>query len=242
MVQRVSDDERAELSRPQLRSHCRLALTAATITLLGFIKCSNRLKQKSAFTLLELLLTISVVAAIAAVSIPQIGLLLGDRRLVRSGEIIRIEMTRLRVDAMRQGQTMMLQAMIDGNTLQMKPFVSVVDAIETNRNSGSQSGLLMGADQASAVAFPQSDTEARTIELPESISITAVNVLSTARSLDIQNQAVDTLTSELSQPILFYADGTTSTASVKLSHLDGTSIAVGLRGITGDVTIGEVSR
>ena len=60
---------------------------------------------------------LAVLAAIAAIVIPQTGVLLGDRQVLRSGEQIRIEMTRLRVDAMRQGRVMMMQGMLEGNSV-----------------------------------------------------------------------------------------------------------------------------
>lgn len=107
--------------------------------------------RRPAFTLLELLLTISVLAAIAAVAIPQAGLLLGDQRLVRAGNQLQVEMTRLRVDSMREGRVMMIEAMLEGNTIRIKPFYSIADSTEAFDQTGSQSSLLSGAEQATAV-------------------------------------------------------------------------------------------
>ena len=103
------------------------------------------MKKRTAFTLLELLLTLAVLAALTAVAIPQIGLLAGDRRLVRGGDLLRVEITRLRVDAMRQGRVLMLEGMLQGNSFRSKPFYSASDATEAYDQTGSQSGLLTGA-------------------------------------------------------------------------------------------------
>ena len=78
------------------------------------------MKKRTAFTLLELLLTLAVLAALTAVAIPQISLLAGDRRLVRGGDLLRVEITRLRVDAMRQGRVLMLEGMLQGNSFRLK--------------------------------------------------------------------------------------------------------------------------
>ena len=110
---------------------------------------SSNLSHRSAFTLLELLLTLSVLAAIAAVAIPQIGTLLGDRRVVRAADQLRIEMTGLRVEAMRGGRVMMLQCLLDEGQFRMRSFYSLADATEAIDQTGSQSTLLNGADQAS---------------------------------------------------------------------------------------------
>ena len=81
------------------------------------------MKNRPAFTLLELLLTLAVLAALTAVAIPQIGLLAGDRRLVRGGDLLRVGMTRLRVDAMRQGRVLMLEGMIEGIIFERDLFI-----------------------------------------------------------------------------------------------------------------------
>jgi type II secretory pathway pseudopilin PulG len=199
--------------------------------------------RRSALTLLELLLTLSVLAAIAAVAIPQIGMLLGDRRLVRAGDQLRVEMTRLRVDAMRQGRVMMMEAMIEGSSLRKKPFYSNVDSTEAFDQTGSQSGLLMGADQGVVTPLssdPLSEEEGETIELPEDVTVAAVGVVSAARAAEIEQLTLSNQSEGWSRPILFYPDGSTSTAVVTLTSGTIGQVVVKIRGITGDVSVSEV--
>ena len=132
--------------------------------------------RRSAFTLLELLLTISLLAAIAAIALPQAGMLLGDRRLVRAGDQLRVEMTSLRVDAMREGRVMMLDGMIEGNTVRIKPFYSIADSTEAIDQTGSQQSLLTGATQGVMTTLEVDEEADETIELPEGISIMAIGV------------------------------------------------------------------
>lgn len=199
--------------------------------------------RRSAFTLLELLLTLAVLAAIAAVTIPQIGLLLGDRRLVRAGDQLRVEMTRLRVDSMRQGRVMMMEAMIEGNSLRKKPFYSAVDSTEALDQTGSQSGLLTGAVQGVVTPLatdPSSQEAGETVELPEDVTVVSVGVVSAARAAEIEQLTLSDQSEGWSRPILFYPDGSTSTAAVTLTSGTIGQVVVKIRGITGDVTVSEV--
>jgi prepilin-type N-terminal cleavage/methylation domain-containing protein len=197
--------------------------------------------RRSAFTLLELLLTLSVLAAIAAVAIPQLGLLLGDRRVVRAGEQLRVEMTRLRVDAMREGRVMMMEGMIEGNSFRIKPFFSSTDSTEALDQTGSQASLLTGAAQAVAVPITQDPAAAEeTIELPEDVRVLSVGVVSAARATEIEQQTLQNQGQGWSRPILFFPDGSTSTAAITLSHESVGRVVVKIRGITGDVMVSEV--
>lgn len=196
--------------------------------------------RRNAFTLLELLLTLSVLAALTAVTIPQVGVLLGDRRLVRAGNQLRVEMTRLRVDAMREGRVMMLEAMVEGNSLRIKPFFSASDSTEAMDQTGSQSGLLTGATQGTAVRLEVDETAEETFELPDNVVVATVGVVSAARAMEIGQATLGDQTEGWSQPILFYPDGSTSTAAVTLSSDLVGRVIVKIRGITGDVTVSEV--
>lgn len=182
----------------------------------------------------------SILAAIAAIAIPQAGLLLGDRRLVRAGDQLRAEMTRLRVDAMRQGRVMMLDGMIEGNTVRIKPYYSVSDSTEAIDQTGSQQGLLTGATQG-VIATLEVDQEAEElIELPEGIQVQSIGVVSAARSMEIEQLSQANQGQGWSRPVLFYPDGSTSTAAITLFDETHGKVIVKIRGITGDVTVTEV--
>jgi Tfp pilus assembly protein FimT len=188
---------------------------------------------------LELLLVLAILAAVASVSIPHVGLLLGDRRLARAADQIRIEMTRLRVDAMRQGRVLMLEATSGGNTIRIKPFQSIADATEAMDQTGSQSSLLSGASQGTLVTLATEQQE-RLIELPPEISVESVAVVGTARASAIEQATLSSQMDGWSRPILFYPDGTTSTAAIVIKHPSLGRRVVQLRGIIGEATVGEV--
>ena len=194
----------------------------------------------SAFTLLELLLTLAVLSAVAAVALPNLDLMLRDRRLVRAGEQVRVEMNRLRVEAMRRGRVMMMEGTLSGNTIRVKPFQSVADATEAIDQTGSQSALLSGATQGTMTTLATDQTE-RTIELPTQVTIMSIHVVSAARRMEIERLSQSDQIDGWSRPILFYPDGSTSTAAVDLKHDSIGNVRVKLRGITGDATVGQVT-
>ncbi|MEM9644225.1 MAG: prepilin-type N-terminal cleavage/methylation domain-containing protein [Planctomycetota bacterium] len=203
--------------------------------------------RRAAFTLLEVLLTLVVLTAVAAVAIPQLGGLLADRKLDRAADQLRIEMTRARVESMRKGRVLMMEMGAETGQFRIRPYSSLSDATESDQVMSGTSALLNGADQANFAA-PMAETIAtQNFELPENVVFGAVSVASSTRSTQISQEAavvpvsgteeVQDQVLEYSTPILFYPDGTTSTAVAEVLHEGVGSLMVRLRGITGDVTI-----
>ncbi|KAA1259425.1 hypothetical protein LF1_19570 [Rubripirellula obstinata] len=207
-------------------------------------------KPRSGFTLLELLLSLVVFAAIASIALPGAAVLLADRKIVRGGDQLRIEMTRTRVDAMRGGRVMMIEAGIGGNQFRVRPYFSASDSVETIDGNFGQSGLNTGADQAIVTAVIADPDATQSFEISEQLSVESVQVVSAARGAEISQAATFNPTSsesnldgnqQWSQPIMFYPDGTTSTAAVTIADEKFGKVVVKLRGITGDVSVTEVS-
>ncbi|OYP31104.1 Tfp pilus assembly protein FimT/FimU [Rhodopirellula sp. MGV] len=195
---------------------------------------------RAGFTLLELLLVLAIMSILASVAIPQVAWLLGDRRVVRGAKIVREELMLARIDAMRQGRTMMIDAMLEGGTFRIRPYVSMADSVNAVDQTGSQSALLNGADQGQFTTVLQDPSDTREVALPEGITVQSVAVVAAARALEVQQANLGQQAGGYSQPVLFYPDGTTSTAAITLAHPEHGQITVKLRGITGDVTLSDV--
>lgn len=198
-------------------------------------------RSKLAFTLLEVLLAIAILAALSAIALPQIGNMLGDFRIDGAAKQLRADMTRLRVRAMREGRVMILEGMIGGNQLRIRPFFQIQDSVEALDQTGSQSAMLQGAEQAAPVttvpADQASEEQSDPLELPEGVVVESVSVVSAARGMQIEQSSISLQGEGWSRPVLFYPDGVTSTGVVILKHETQGRVGIRIRGITGDVTI-----
>jgi prepilin-type N-terminal cleavage/methylation domain-containing protein len=194
-----------------------------------------------AFTLVELLLTLAILAGIAAVVVPSVGIILSDRRLARAGDQLRVEMMQTRLLAMRTGRTHLLQLKAESSEGRVKPWFDMNDLTEAVDQTGTSSALLMGGNATpAAMQTAPAEEVTRTVELPPEVVVADVKVESTGRSYVIDTQAGADSGDGWSQPILFYPDGTTSTAAVTFTQTEAGRIIVVLRGLTGEVIVSEV--
>lgn len=218
----------------------------------------------TAFTLLELLLVLAVMVAVGAIAIPGIFGVLANRQLARGGSGLRVAMVQARLEAMRTGRTQVMRFEIGGSRFQVVPHYDATDVTEAGDMIGSGTAVATGgvaipvlpgsanlAPQVPEEAGPRdmlsvaSDDE----QLPEMVLFSDAQVQATARSSTIDHTSSGPLASGASaagpgpgwsQPILFYADGTTSTAAVTLSREAVGQIVVRLRGLTGETMVSEI--
>jgi len=203
-----------------------------------------RLKKsnpRNAFTLVELLLTLAILVSVAALVVPTFGVLLADRRVARAADQMRVEMMQTRLLAMRTGRIQMLQLKIGTAEARVKPYFAMSDLTEAVDQTGSSSALLNGGNAVpTTIDVESSDNVTRAIDLPPSITVSDAKVESTSRSYMIDTQASSEVGEGWSQPILFYPDGTTSTAGVTFSQEEAGRVIVVLRGLTGEVIVSDV--
>ncbi|MEM6692594.1 MAG: prepilin-type N-terminal cleavage/methylation domain-containing protein [Planctomycetota bacterium] len=209
----------------------------------------TRLKLRSAFTLLELLLTLAVFAMIAAVAMPSLSFLMLDRGTARAANQVAIEMSRNRIEAMRSGRIYQMQLALGGRVIQSQPMTTYADSVESDQMLAGGSAFLTGADQA-IVALPTEEvSSAETIELYVDTTVESVEVESSVRSqmtlndqvvaadMSVDVQDADAISNEWSMPIYFYPDGSTSTSRVRIQATDRTTYQITLRGLTGEPTV-----
>lgn len=203
---------------------------------------AGRPDRPSGFTIVELLLALAILVTLAAMVVPSFTGLLGDRRVLRAGDQLRIEFMQARLAAMRSGRTYMVQLSAETHQLRVRPWVDANDMTEALDQTGSSSALLTGGN-AMAGAMQQVDVaaESREVDLPEGVMISSVNVQSSQRSFMIESQVqAEAAAVGWGQPILFYPDGTTSTAAVTVISEGIGQVIVLLRGLTGEATVTDV--
>jgi prepilin-type N-terminal cleavage/methylation domain-containing protein len=201
----------------------------------------RRTDRTSGFTIVELLLALAILVTLAAMVVPSFTGLLADRRVLRAGDQLRVEFMQARLSAMRSGRTYMVQLSTETHQLRIRPWVDANDMTEALDQTGGSSALLTGGN-AMVASMQEVDTasEAREVDLPEGVTITSLNVQSSQRSFMIESQVQAEAAVGWGQPVLFYPDGTTSTAAVTVTSEGVGQVIVLLRGLTGEATVTDV--
>lgn len=236
--------------------------------LAGHVQSERR--HSRGFTLLELLLVLAVMVALGAIAVPGIVGILANRQVARGGSGVRVAMVQARLEAMRTGRTQLMQVEIGGSRFKVVPYHDASDVTEAadmiGRGTAAASGTIAmpvaPAAATAAVPAPAGSRDALSAavdeeKLPDLVVFGAAQVQATARSSTIDQAAsaagaaglgaagalgtAGTAPGEWSQPILFYADGTTSTAIVTLGREEVGRVVIRLRGLTGETRISEVT-
>ncbi|MCA9249076.1 MAG: prepilin-type N-terminal cleavage/methylation domain-containing protein [Planctomycetales bacterium] len=186
------------------------------------------------FTLLEMILVLALLVAVAAMVIPSLRGPVETARLRSSAESIREEFAAARVAAMKSGRIQMFRCRRASGDYQV-----VAWEMDTLGETGNSSRSL--ANSETAAGDPESDLfTAAMQQLPDEIEFLALAVEQDLRSSSLLGE-MDGEDGVYLQPILFYADGTTSTAELVLKNNANRIVRVSLRGLTGTVKVSDVS-
>jgi prepilin-type N-terminal cleavage/methylation domain-containing protein len=194
-------------------------------------------------TLLEVLLVLAVLAIVAAMVWPMMDRPLAGWRLRRAADMVRTAWTRARNQAISSERVMEFQFSQGGVDFQV---------LAQGAAGSQQVSLDTATSESSADTSANPSPGIAKSRLPEGVTfksgqsfgdVTAVNLDATGSS-DGQGSisgeaAVMSNSSGSAQSILFYPDGSTSTAQLVLVNEHGWTIDVSLRGETGVATIGE---
>ena len=154
----------------------------------GFVPKS----QRSAFTLIEVILVLVVLVVLTGLSLPLLRNSLTNHRLKKSADIVRAEWGRLRIQAMEEGQILCFRALIGGNRILVDRVLDAhfaasmrTDDSLLRRRGGDIAGTpgyyeedyfysrgFSGSDEDFILRDPSqasSETGARFLELPEGV-------------------------------------------------------------------------
>ena len=208
-------------------------------------------RHRRAFTLLELMLVLAIIVAIGAVAVPAFTGVFDRQRLTASAEKIRLELDRARLAAMKTGQAQMFECVPGSGQYSVHPMSQQADLVNSGEGATvmtaagtiaetTADGMLMAASATSLSGAVK--------ELEEKITFVSCIVATDSRAYNVAQQ---TLTSagqvslmNVGQVIIFYPDGSTSNAEVRVQSARGEVRAVRLRGLTGHskvLTITNVS-
>ena len=176
-----------------------------------------------------MILVLSLLVIIGAVSAPLLSGSMTRARLQHSGELVRAAWAKARLAAMQSGDTYVFRYEPQGSRFEITPLSSFTAAGAT-----ATAPLVEGPDEIEDVnIFRQSQST-----LPQGIvfasgDVTAVPQLAAAAAAAGGEGG-------WSAPILFYADGSTSDAVVLLANDQQLTQRVTLRGLTGISRAGEL--
>lgn len=199
----------------------------------------RRIVGPSGFSLFELILVLVILVAVASIVVPSINGTLKQQQFQRECDRIRVVWEETRLLAMRTGQAQVFRFVAGSREYSVEPWLQATDEVEASNGAtimmagglakvDMQSGLVGGAELGSA---------AETLE--EGFVFAAGAVLGDTRTMLIQQQTgtVSGGAGNQSAPIMFYPDGTTSTAEVAIKNENGAQRLLRIRGLTGEVSV-----
>ena len=189
-------------------------------------------RKRAGFTLLELMLVLMIIAALAAAAWPALTGSLALARLRSAAEDVRTAWGKARVEAMRSGQIHIFQYEPNSRRYALEQWESDDAMLEASVADGA----------ASDTAAGQPTTASAGKLLPEGVVFVGSSTEDDARAaaLSASTAAGDTFGAQWEPPILFYPDGTTSTARLTLAGEEDTRILLTLRGLTGIAQISDI--
>lgn len=211
---------------------------------------ASSMRRRAAFTLLELLLALAVLVAVAAITWPALERPLATQRLRRAAEQVRTQWIKTRTKAINAGETFSFRYQPD--TARFRVEVQSQDAAlleATAANMGSQAGAggpasagSQSSTASSTTSLPAVPPQALEAELPEGVKFAGGDVTEDGRAAEIANRerSMGSVDLSWSQPIFFYPDGTATAARVALVGQRERAIVIELRSLTGGARIGEI--
>ncbi|NLS96025.1 MAG: hypothetical protein GXX96_28135 [Planctomycetaceae bacterium] len=190
--------------------------------------------DRKATTLIEVLLVLALLVMLAAMTWPALDRPMADQRLRKAADRVRTAWVRARIDAMSTGRTYVFRCTFESDeyTVESQAGVESVETI-TSSNQGQ-------FDDSTAVATAE-PLSTRTRKLPKDIRFVEGEVTEDTRATAVETLTENTTADagQCSDPILFFPDGTTSTATLVLESKYERRIELSLRGLTGVTTVGD---
>jgi prepilin-type N-terminal cleavage/methylation domain-containing protein len=186
--------------------------------------------ERRALTLLEVLLTLSIIAAGAAIIWPNLQRPFAQQRLRSAGDQIRTAMNAARIRALSSGHVHALHYTTGSNQYRLECY----------QEPGAQESTVSSFDVADAGADPSAASFAN-YTLPDGILLLGGQEGDKDQMRSNQQVSLaDRAKSAEDVCILFFPDGTTSSARVLLAGEYDRFVTVNLRGLTGVATVGPV--
>lgn len=205
--------------------------------------------SRSGVTLIEVLLVLAILVALAGIAAPTFESMISSRRLRNSAEKLANDLSEARVEAMRNGQAQVFKATLNGRDYSIDAWLGTYDDIDASAGATVQdaTGSVVETETAAGggVATSAESTESEIQELETGVQFASIDTLIDTRNaaaiqtetgnVPVAGGAAPVAGSE-SNPILLYPDGSTTTAQIFLADEKGRRMVVQLRGVTGQIS------
>jgi type II secretory pathway pseudopilin PulG len=178
-----------------------------------------RSSPRIGFTLGEMLVVLALVAALVGLSVPALRGALGRSELEHSAKQIRVELSRTRLEAIESGTCRQFRYQPGGNQYESGPYPAVDASVPGQPVDTPDGPPTIASTLPDGVLFLDPQSLAMETPLPSAA-------------------AVETW----SEPVLFYPNGRSSNARLRLADQAGRTVSVILRGVTGGAVVGPVER
>jgi Tfp pilus assembly protein FimT len=183
-------------------------------------------------TLVEVVLALCLLVVLASITWPALDRPMADHRLRKAADLVRVEWSRARVKAMSTGETQVFRFSPETERYAIEAQAGpeyVGDATDASTGFGAE------AETTSVLKVTEQT-------LPDKITFVSGETAEegSTMALSMDTQGLSDAENGWSDPIQFYPDGTTSTATVVLKNEFDRTIQLSLRGLTGLATVGKV--
>jgi prepilin-type N-terminal cleavage/methylation domain-containing protein len=193
-------------------------------------------RRRHGFTLSEMLVVLGILVTVTALAQPALRGALGDSRLRSAAKLVRVELSKARLRAMQSGIAQQFRYQLGKNRFQIVPAVAVEQAElgRTGRKTGRDDARSARTDRQAVTA------EAGTAGAPEELPSQELPDGICFEPAVVEPSAVVAGSEEgWSDPIVFYPNGRTKNAQIRIKGERNTVVDVSLRGLTGVATAGK---
>ena len=197
------------------------------------------MKSGRGYTLLELLIVIAILAVVAALASPALWSRWGQTRVEGAGHLVRAALGRARVEAIESATPYQFRFRPGTAQYQYGPAVQdksedgatfeTLDSDSGGSDSRDPEDLIVEDELPDGVWF----VDPTSAELEFAGSVRLENSPGEASELD-SSEAV-----QWSEPIIFYPNGRSMSARIRLAGIDHREVEVVLRGLTGTAKVGK---
>jgi len=194
-------------------------------------------RHRRGFTLSEMLVVLGILVTVTALAQPALRGALGDSRLRSAAKLVRVELAKARLRAMQSGIAQHFRYQLGKNRFQIVPAVAVETTergLSGRQASGDNIKPATNPRQRAATDASRAGGTAEQLpsqELPEGICF--------------EPAANDPLAAPVageegwSDPIVFFPNGRTENAHIRIKGERNAVVDVSLRGLTGVATAGK---